>query len=46
MKTSLPGLRHFNRLAYGLFLLLAAYQLLGRNDPVTAALFGDGMSRK
>ena len=33
MKTSLPGLRRFYRIAYGLFLALAAYQALLRDDP-------------
>ena len=37
MKSSPPGLRIFYRLAYGLFLLLAAYQVFLRDDPVTAA---------
>ena len=37
MKTSSPGLRLFYRLAYGLFLLLAAYQVFLRDDPVSAA---------
>lgn len=37
MRTSLPGLRWFYRIAYGLFLALAAYQALLRDDPVGAA---------
>ncbi|MFM8335933.1 MAG: hypothetical protein ACKODK_10235 [Opitutaceae bacterium] len=37
MKTSLPGLRSFYRIAYGLSLALAAYQAVLRDDPVSAA---------
>ena len=37
MKSSQPGLQLFYRFAYGLFLLLAAYQMFLRDDPVSAA---------
>jgi hypothetical protein len=37
MKTSLPGFRSFYRIAYGLSLVLAAYQALLRDDPISAA---------
>jgi len=37
VKTSLPGLRRFYQIAYGLFLALAAYQAVLRDDPVSAA---------
>lgn len=37
MKTSLPGLRLFYRIAYGFSLALAAYQAVLRDDPVSAA---------